>query len=84
MTYLSCLPGAHVPLTKEGNIIADGVLASCYTSFNHDLTNTAMVPVKWFPEIMEWIFGLNNGLPDYSDITKYLGNWLLPADLLYK
>ena len=28
--------GANVPLTKEGNIMVDGVLASCYPSADHD------------------------------------------------
>ena len=33
-----------MPLTEEGNIVVDGVLASCYASFDHDLAHIAMVP----------------------------------------
>ena len=64
--------------------MADGVLASCYASLNHDLAQIIMTPMKWYPEILDWVFGLNNGAPHYSDITKYLGHWLLPSKLLYK
>ena len=30
----------------EGNIIVDGVLASCYASVDHDLGHIAMVPMR--------------------------------------
>ena len=38
-----------MPLTMEGNIIVDGVLASCYASFDHDLAHIAMAPMQWIP-----------------------------------
>ena len=43
--------GAFVPLTKNGNIMVDGVLASCYASFDHDLAHFGMRPLQWFSEI---------------------------------
>ena len=70
--------GAYVPLTKEGNIVVDGVLASCYASFEHDLAHIVMKPVQWFPKIMKWLFGKDNGCSDYADIAKYLGRMVLP------
>ena len=54
--------GAYVPLTDEENIVVDRILASCYASFDHDLAHIAMTPMKLFPELMEWIFGDNNGM----------------------
>ena len=46
-------PGAYVPLTFEGIIMVDGVLASCYPSVNHDLSQIGMTPMQWFPEVVE-------------------------------
>ena len=37
--------GAFVPLTMKGNIVVDGVLASCYASFDHDLAHFVMTPM---------------------------------------
>ena len=76
--------GAFVPLTKEGNIVVDGVLTSCYASYDHDSSHIAMAPMQWFPEIVEWLFGKDNGSSDYVDITKYVGRMLLPRQHLFK
>ena len=73
--------GAYVPQTLEGNIFVDGVLASCYASFHHDLAHIAMTPIRWFPSIIEWIFGDNNGSSTYVDIMGDLGRLLLPFGL---
>ena len=50
--------GAYVPLTTEGNIMVNGVLASCYPAADHDLAYFAMKPIQWFPDTIEWIFGV--------------------------
>ena len=55
--------GAYVPLTEDGNIVVGGVLASCYASSDHDLAHFAMISVQWYLDIMDWIFGVNNGTP---------------------
>ena len=75
--------GAYVPLTDEGNIVIDGILASCYASFDHDLAHIAMTPMKLFPELMEWIFGDNNGMQGYLSIAKTTGRYLMPNEYLY-
>ena len=62
--------GAYVPVTMEGNIIVDGILASCYTSAHHDLAHIGMALVRWFPEKMEWIFGDDNGIQGYVRIAE--------------
>ena len=37
--------GAYLPLTAEGNIIANGVLVSCYAGIDHDLVHLTMIPM---------------------------------------
>ena len=76
--------GTYVPLTADGNIVVDGVLASCYTSFNHDLAHISMIPIQWCPNMMEWIFGVNNDSPEYVNIAKGFGRWVLPSALMFK
>ena len=66
----------------EGNIVVDGVLASCYASFDHDLAHFAMTPIQWFPEIIHWIFGENDGSSGYHDIAKEFGRLILPKSVL--
>ena len=58
--------------------MVDGVLASCYASFDQDLSHFAMKPVQWFPGMMEWIFGWNNGIQVYTSIAKLTGRNVMP------
>ena len=72
-----------MPLTDEGNLVVDGVLVSCYASFDHDLAHFAMIPMKWFPGLMEWIFGVDNGMKGYVSSAKIVGRYLMPDQYLY-
>ena len=81
---LLCILGAYVPLTMEGNIVVDGIVASCYASFDHNLAHFIMKPIHWYPEIFKWVFGVENGAPAYVTTAKWLGRWLLPDELLLK
>ena len=76
------VPGAYVPLTVEGNLVVDGILASCYASCHHDLVHIAAVPVQWFPEVIEWLFGDDNKFLAYVNILNDLGNWVLSDEML--
>ena len=58
----------------EGNIVVDGVVASCYASSDHDVAHIAMTPIRWFPKIVNWIFGGNNESQGYVNFMKNLGN----------
>ena len=75
--------GAYVPLTADGNIVVDGVLASCYASFDHNLAHFVMSVIQWYPDMTELIFGVNNGTPEYVNIVKNYGRLVLPNVLLF-
>ena len=62
----------------EGNIVLDGVLASCYPSAHHDLAQITMTPIAWLPKIMEGIFGDENGFQGYVRLVEDLSLWVLP------
>ena len=62
----------------EGNIIVDGILASCYASSDHYLAHFGMTPIQCFPEVMDWIFGSDNEFPVYVNIAIHFNNWMLP------
>ena len=70
--------GVYVPLTMEGNVVVDGVLASCYTVFDHDFAHLTMAPMQRFSEAMEWIFGNNNGYSVFVSTVKELGILVMP------
>ena len=75
--WIHYVSGVYAPLTADGNIVVEKVLASCYASFDHDLAHFAMTPMQWFPEIIRWIFGVNKDYPGYVSIAKEVGRWLL-------
>ena len=54
----------------DGAIMVDGVLASCYASADHDLAHIVMTPIRWFPEMIDWIFEQKNGNLGYTDILE--------------
>ena len=62
--------GAFVPLTMEGNILVDGVLASCYASFDHDIQHVIMKPLLWFPSMMDVLLGEENYMHSYVTILE--------------
>ena len=62
----------------EGNIIVDGILASCYPSADHDISHIVLVPIQWFPEMVDWIFGDDSGLQVYIKILEHVGRSMMP------
>ena len=75
--------GAYVPLTTEGNILVNGVLASCYASVDHELAHIGMTGMQWFPQIANWIFGKEDtgSQISVSGIVKLLGKLIFPDGL---
>ena len=44
--------GVYSPITRSGCLLVDGVLASCYASFPHNLAHTFMLPVRLIPSLL--------------------------------
>ena len=74
--------GAYDPLTMEGNLLVNDIVASCYAKFDHDLAHNVMKPIQWYPAIMKWIFGVDDMSPIYVTTAKEVGKWFLPNDIL--
>ena len=72
------IPGAYVPVTMEGNIVVDGVLASSYASFDHDLAHIVLLPVRQFSAMIEWVFGEENESSVFVNILKGFSRKMLP------
>ena len=58
--------------------MVDGALASCYPSVHHDLAHIGMSPIRWFPNIIGWIFGDDIASPAYVMISDELRNLMIP------
>ena len=58
--------------------MVDGVLASCYADFDHDLAHITITPMQKFAEVMEWMFGSDYGFPVYVGTARQLGRLILP------
>ena len=56
--------------------MVNGVLASCYPSAYHDVANIGMKPMQLYPEIMEWIFGVDNGFSVYAKVSEDTSRWI--------
>ena len=82
VTNIFLIVGAYTPLTNEGNIVIDGMLASCYAFSDHNLAHITVTPMLWFPEMIEWIFGMEKVSQGYVSILADLGEFLLPFSTL--
>ena len=58
--------------------MVDGVLASCYASYNNDLAHIPMLAAQRFPDIVEQIFGEEKGFSVFVKTWEVLGRWGLP------
>ena len=67
-----------MPLTAAGNIVVDGVVASCYASTDHDLAYIGTFPMRWFPTMVEWILGQDKEMSAYVNILTAIGEWIQP------
>ena len=60
--------------------MVDGVLASCYADFHHDLAQLTMLPMQKFLPLMEWLFGEDIGYTVYVSTLRKLGMMVLPDE----
>ena len=61
----------------------DGVLASCYASIDHNLGHIGMTPMRWFPGIMEYVFGNSEGTSAFISLAEKVGHLVLPNTVLW-
>ena len=74
------IAGAFTPVTMEGNIVVDGVLASSCASVPHDLAQIAMIPMKWFPSVLDWVLGNDKEITAYVNILTGIGIYAIPFE----
>ena len=72
--------GSIAPLTNEGNIIVDGVLASCYALLeDHDLADSIFWPAKvmyrHFPSLLNSKNTPQNGVHWYARVMLFLNEY---------
>ena len=50
------LTGYYSPMTTQGNIVVQNILASCYSSLeNHKLQHFAFAPLRWLQSANNWL-----------------------------
>ena len=57
----------------------DGVVASCYAYFSHDLDHITMTPMRWFPETMRLVFGDGDGFPMFIQLAMDVARVVTPV-----
>ena len=72
-----------MPLTEEGNLIVDGVLASYYADFPQFLAHLVMTPMQRYSGVVEWILGDENRFPIFVKIARRIGFLTLPDGQLF-
>lgn len=83
--------GSFAPVTMQGTVVVDQVLASCYAVIeDHELAHWALAPVR----LAHWVSSLffsakprasaqNDGVHWYSKILYQLGTWLLDSHSIH-
>lgn len=83
--------GSYAPVTVQGTVVVDQVLASCYAVIeDHDLAHWALAPVRlahWVSSLLSisqpQASGQKDGVHWYSKILYQLGTWLLDSHSIH-
>lgn len=83
--------GSYAPVTVQGTVVVDQVLASCYAVIeDHDLAHWALAPVRlahWVSSLLfssqPQVSGQKDGVHWYSKILYQLGTWLLDSHSIH-
>ncbi|XP_034717415.1 sonic hedgehog protein A [Etheostoma cragini] len=83
--------GSFAPVTVQGTVVVDQVLASCYAVIeDHDLAHWALAPIRLAHCVSSWLFrsqpqvsAQNDGVHWYSKILYQLGTWLLDSHSIH-
>ncbi|CAN9506349.1 unnamed protein product [Ophioblennius macclurei] len=89
--YTQTLEGSYAPVTVQGTVVVDQVLASCYAVIeDHDLAHWALAPVRFAHWVSSLLFtsqrhasAQNDGVHWYSKILYQLGTWLLDSHSMH-
>jgi len=69
--------GYGSPLTEEGTLLVDGILCSCYSSYDHFWSQIAFAPVKFMPFLFEDVQSqYEEGVRGVVKVIKYIGSML--------
>uniref|UniRef100_H3D5G4 Hedgehog protein n=1 Tax=Tetraodon nigroviridis TaxID=99883 RepID=H3D5G4_TETNG len=83
--------GSYAPVTVQGNVVVDEILASCYAVIeDHDLAHWALAPVR----LAHWVSSLlsssqpggggqRDGVHWYSRLLYQVGTWLLDSQAIH-
>ncbi|KAK5849573.1 hypothetical protein PBY51_013899 [Eleginops maclovinus] len=81
--------GSFAPVTVQGTVVVDQVLASCYAVIqDHDLAHWALAPVRFAYRVNSLLFqrqtsAQNDGVHWYSKMLFQLGTWLLDSHSIH-
>ncbi|XP_048868409.1 sonic hedgehog protein A [Brienomyrus brachyistius] len=92
--YLEEHQGSFAPVTAEGTLVVDQVLASCYAVIeDHQLAHWAFAPVRFIHRLSSLLYPENHsdssssssddGVHWYPMILYQIGNWVLDSRLLH-
>ena len=63
--------GVYAPLTRAGNVVVDGVLASCYAVIDsQNIAHAAFAPVRWYYSLKHVTVNMLRTLHVYSETSN--------------